>query len=388
MTLSGNLLILTITRLGSRFQNPMYFFLGYLSIVDACYISVTVPQMLVLLVSHGNSVTFGACVVQLYSVVLLEGAECILLAIMAYDRYAAICRPLHYNIIMSRGVCYKMLCGALVWSALHSSLHTALISRLPFCDNVINHLFCDIPPLLKLSCTDTYLNEIILYAVSGVFVGLGPLLFISISYVYIVLTIFKITSVAGRRKMFSTCAAHLIVVNIFYGTGSFTYVRPKSSYSLERDKLVSVIYNVATPLLNPIVYSFRNSEMRRSLMNGCCQRNHVWSCASLVGLLNSVDLPHLELAVIKQEGVCGSEQQQWPEIWGSTGKLGHRSQQLSRTSFYSSLEVNRLLFIINVRPPHGSHVSDASSKQETATNHILGTELHKTAQESEVQAGK
>ncbi|KAM5193790.1 olfactory receptor 5V1-like [Mantella aurantiaca] len=222
-----------------------------------------------MLVSHHNHLSFSACIVQLYTVVFLEGTECFLLAIMAYDRYAAICRPLHYNFIMKKEVCYKLLLGGILSSLSHSMLHTTLITRLPFCDNRINHLFCDIPPLLKLSCIDTYLNEVILFGVSAIFVGLGPLVFILISYVYIVLTIFKTTSTVGRQKMFSTCAAHLIIVNIFYGTGSFTYVRPKSSYSLERDKLVSVIYNVATPLLNPIVYSLRNSEVKRALRNGC-----------------------------------------------------------------------------------------------------------------------
>ncbi|XP_040275655.1 olfactory receptor 5V1-like [Bufo bufo] len=269
ITLSGNLLIITITKLDPTLQNPMYFFLGYLSMVDTCYISATVPQMLVILVSRQQSISFGRCFMQLYTMILVEGAECLLLAIMAYDRYAAICFPLHYNNIMHWGKCYKMLFGTMISSALHSALHTGLIYRLPFCDNLINHLFCDIPPLLKLSCIDPYLNEIVLFAVSGVFIGLGPLLFILITYIYIVISIFRITSVEGRKKMFSTCAAHLIIVNIFYGTGSFTYVRPKTSYSSERDKLVSVIYNVATPLLNPIVYSFRNNEMRRSLTKGC-----------------------------------------------------------------------------------------------------------------------
>ncbi|XP_075720020.1 olfactory receptor 5V1-like [Rhinoderma darwinii] len=277
ITLYGNLLIITITKLDPSLQYPMYFFLGYLSMIDTCYISATVPQMLVILASRHRSISFGACIMQLYTVILLEGAECILLAIMAYDRYAAICHPLHYSIIMCRAKCYKMLFGAMFWSTLHSALHTILIRRLPFCGNGINHLFCDIPPLLKLSCIDTYVNEIVLFAVSGVFVGLGPFVFILVSYVYIVITIFKVTSVAGRKKMFSTCAAHLIIVNIFYGTGSFTYVRPKNNYSSERDKLVSVIYNVATPLLNPIVYSFRNNEIRRSLTNGCRRFTASWA---------------------------------------------------------------------------------------------------------------
>ncbi|KAG8596456.1 hypothetical protein GDO81_001913, partial [Engystomops pustulosus] len=265
ITVSGNLLIIILTKLDPSLQNPMYFFLGYLSMIDTCYISTTVPLMLMILVSCHRRISLSGCFTQLFTTVLVEGAECILLAIMAYDRYAAICHPLHYNVIMHRGLCYKLLVMVLFYSAINSTIHTILICRLPFCDNVINHLFCDIPPLLELSCIDTFLNEIVLFTVGGIFVGLGPLLFILITYVYIVVTIFKITSVAGRKKMFSTCAAHLIIVNIFYGTGSFTYVRPKTSYSAERDKFVSVIYNVATPLLNPIIYGVRSAEIRRSL---------------------------------------------------------------------------------------------------------------------------
>ncbi|XP_018413694.1 PREDICTED: olfactory receptor 5V1-like [Nanorana parkeri] len=269
MASSGNLLIMIVTKLDSSLQSPMYFFLGHLSMIDICYISATVPLMLVILISHHNHLQFSACVVQLHTVIFLEGAECFLLAIMAYDRYAAICRPLHYTFIMKRGVCYKLLCGGILCSLLNSMIHTTLIIRLPFCDNEINHMFCDIPPLLKLSCIDTYLNEVILFAVSAVFVGLGPLVFILISYFYIVVTILKNTSNVGRQKMFSTCVSHLIIVTMFYGTGCFNYVRPRSSYSMERDKLVSVIYNVATPFLNPIVYSLRNNEVKRALINGC-----------------------------------------------------------------------------------------------------------------------
>ncbi|XP_053303962.1 olfactory receptor 5V1-like [Spea bombifrons] len=265
ITLSGNLLIIIITKLDSSLQNPMYILLGNLSLIDICYISVTVPHMLMTLASNDTSISFVGCMAQLFFVIFLEGAECILLAIMAYDRYAAICKPLYYAIIMDRGVCYKLVLLAVLWGALHSLLHTLLIVRLPFCDNGINHLFCDIPPLLKLSCIDTYLNETVLFAVSGVFVGLGPLLFILISYVQVVSAIFEMTSDVARRKVFSTCAAHLIIVTTFYGTGSFNYVRPKSSYSLERDKLASVVYNVITPMLNPIIYSLRNSEVKRSL---------------------------------------------------------------------------------------------------------------------------
>ncbi|XP_075424138.1 olfactory receptor 5V1-like [Ascaphus truei] len=276
LTLSDNLLIISIIQYDSSLQNPMCFLLGNLSVIDLCYISVTVPQMLAILVSKHKSISFVSCFVQLFSVVFLEGAECILLAIMAYDRYLAICKPFHYILIMSKGIYQKLLCGTLTGSALHSLLHTLLIARLPFCDTRINHLFCDIPPLLKLSCIDTHLNEMVLFGVSGVFVGLGPLLFIFVSYIYIVSTILKMTSGVGKRKTFSTCAAHLIVVTIFYGTGSFNYVRPKSSYSMERDKLVSVFYNVVTPMLNPIIYSLRNSEIKRSLRNGFRRCQFSW----------------------------------------------------------------------------------------------------------------
>ncbi|KAE8633840.1 hypothetical protein XENTR_v10002114 [Xenopus tropicalis] len=274
LTFSSNMLIMIITKFDTILQNPMFFLLGNLSVLDICYISATVPNMLVILASQQNTISFVACVVQLFSVIFLESAECFLLAIMAYDRYAAICKPLHYILIMSREFCYSLLSMVIIAAVLHSLLHTLLIVHLPFCDNKINHLFCDIPPLLKLSCTDTSLNEIILFAVSGVFVGLGPLLFIFLSYIYIACTIFKITSKAGLRKAFSTCASHLIIVFIFYGSGSFTYIRPKASYSLERDKLLSLFYNIVTPLANPIVYSLRNTEVQTALRKlfRTCQR--------------------------------------------------------------------------------------------------------------------
>ncbi|XP_053555888.1 olfactory receptor 5V1-like [Bombina bombina] len=267
-TILGNLVIIIITNSYDSLQTPMYFLLGKLSIIDICYISVTVPQMLFFLASKQNTISFAGCIVQLYSMIFLESAECVLLAIMAYDRYLAICRPLHYILIMNRAVCYKLLSGAIFSSALHSLLHTLLIAQLPFCHYSINHFFCDIPPLLKLSCTDTHVNEILLFAVSGVFVGLGPLLMIFVSYAFIVCKILKMKAGVGRWKTFSTCTSHLTIVTIFYGTGSFTYVRPKSSYSLDRDKLVSVFYNIATPLLNPIIYSLRNSEVKKSITNG------------------------------------------------------------------------------------------------------------------------
>ncbi|XP_069488898.1 olfactory receptor 5V1-like [Ambystoma mexicanum] len=264
----GNIAIIFLTRVDPHLDTPMYFLLANLSFLDICYISVTVPKMLVSLVAKKRSITYVGCMAQLFFIIFLEGGECFLLAIMAVDRYLAICNPLRYNIIMNRGACSVLVLGALLAGSAHSLLHTLLICWLPFCrTNEINHFFCDIPPLLKLSCSSIYVNEVVLYAVSGVFVGLGPLLFIFLSYVCIISAILRMRSVEGRHKIFSTCTSHLLVVALFYGTGSFTYVRPATSYAMDHDKQVSLLYNVLTPLLNPIIYSLRNSEVKRALRN-------------------------------------------------------------------------------------------------------------------------
>ncbi|XP_030042236.1 uncharacterized protein LOC115456967 isoform X2 [Microcaecilia unicolor] len=265
VTLGGNLLILVITRRDPNLHTPMCFFLGNLSFLDICYISTTVPKMCEVLLSE-KTISKTGCAFQLYFIIFFETIECYLLAMMAYDRYIAISNPLRYTTIMSPRLCLQMSTLSWIVGVINAFIHTRLTFQVVFCGpNRINHFFCDIPPLLKLSCSDTTLNELVLYGVGGVFVGLGPFLFILVSYGFILSTILRMSSAKGRQKAFSTCASHIIVLTIFYGVGSFNYVRPRASYSLNRDKLVSAFYNIIIPMLNPIIYSLRNGEIRGAL---------------------------------------------------------------------------------------------------------------------------
>ncbi|MBV94879.1 Olfactory receptor 5V1, partial [Eschrichtius robustus] len=243
----------------------MYFFLRNLAFLDICYTTTNVPQMMVHLLSKKKSISYGGCVAQLFAFLFFVGVECLLLAAMAYDRYIAICKPLRYSVIMNK-VLYSQL-AASCWTGgfLNSLVHTVLTFHLPFCgNNKINYFFCDIPPLLILSCGDTSINELVLLFI-GVFIGWAPFLGIILSYLYIVSTILRIHSSEGKQKAFSTCASHLVIVLLYYGSSIFTYVRPISSYSLAKDQLISVLYSVVTPMLNPIIYTLRNKDIRKAL---------------------------------------------------------------------------------------------------------------------------
>ncbi|XP_033025892.1 olfactory receptor 5V1-like [Lacerta agilis] len=261
----GNSLILTMTVLNRSLHTPMYFFLGNLSFLDICYISVTVPKMLADLWAESPVISFMGCAAQLYFLVALVGTEGFLLASMALDRYFAICHPLGYTKLMNKYVCLQL--AAISWTCgfLNASIHTTLTFRLSFCrSNGINHFFCDIPPLLSISCSDTSVNEATLLTV-GVFVGLSPFFFTLVSYTFILHAILSSRQKGQRHKAISTCASHLTVVILFYGSSIFTYVRPTSSYSLERDQLVGVLYSLLTPTLNPIIYSLRNKEVKLAM---------------------------------------------------------------------------------------------------------------------------
>ncbi|XP_015665579.1 olfactory receptor 5V1-like [Protobothrops mucrosquamatus] len=263
--LLGNISILTVVCLDPRLHTPMYFFLGNLSFLDICYTTTNVPQILVHLMAQKKSITHAGCVTQLYFFVSLVGTECILLAAMAYDRFAAICHPLKYTLIMKRPFCVQLAGACWVGGFLNSALHTYFIFHLPFCGaNEINYFFCDIPPLLLLSCGDTSLNEIILL-VAGVFIGWTPFVCIVLSYIYIISTVMKIQSNEGRIKAFSTCTSHLTIVILYYGSAIFTYVRPISTYALEKDQLISVLYSIVTPMLNPLIYTLRNKNIKNCL---------------------------------------------------------------------------------------------------------------------------
>ncbi|KAG3288906.1 olfactory receptor 5V1-like [Ictidomys tridecemlineatus] len=264
-TLGGNIFIILVTMADPHLHTPMYYFLRNLAFLDVCYTTTNVPQMMVHLVSEKKSISFGGCVAQLFAFIFFVGSECLLLAAMAYDRYTAICKPLRYSVIMNKALYNQLAASCWTGGFLNSVVHTVLTFRLPFCgNNQINYFFCDIPPLLILSCGDTSVNELVLLSI-GVFIGWTPLLCIVLSYLYIISTILRIHSSEGRHKAFSTCASHLVIVLLYYGSAIFTYVRPISSYSLEKDRLISVLYSVVTPMLNPIIYTLRNKDIKEAM---------------------------------------------------------------------------------------------------------------------------
>ena len=263
-TLGGNVFIILVSVLDPRLHTPMYYFLGNLAFLDICYTTTNVPQMMVHLLSERKSISYGRCMAQLFAFIFFVGSECLLLAAMAYDRYIAICKPLRYSVIMNRVLYSRLAASCWTGGFLNSVVHTVLTFHLPFCgNNEINYFFCDIPPLLILSCGDTSVNELTLLSI-GVFIGWTPFLCIILSYLYIISTILRIRSSEGRQKAFSTCASHLIIVLLYYGSSFFTYVRPISAYSLEKDRLISVLYSVVTPMLNPIIYSLRNKDIKEA----------------------------------------------------------------------------------------------------------------------------
>nr|XP_033780422.1 olfactory receptor 5V1-like [Geotrypetes seraphini] len=265
MTLTGNMLIIVTVSIFPVFNTPMYFFLRNLSFLDICFTSTTVPKMLMNFLAQAKTISFIGCITQMYSFIALGSVECILLAVMSYDRYMAICKPLHYTTIMNRTVCTLLAAASWSLASLNSLIHTALAFRLPFCgSNQINHFFCDIPPVLELACADTSINEIMIYS-SGGSVIVGSCFFILLSYIYIISAIIKIRSREGRLKAFSTCASHLTVVGLFFGTAIFTYIRPTSTYSLDQDRVIPVLFGIVTPMLNPMIYSFRNKEVHGAL---------------------------------------------------------------------------------------------------------------------------
>ncbi|XP_073518208.1 olfactory receptor 5V1-like [Phyllobates terribilis] len=263
--LFGNFCIFTIIRLESHLHTPMYFFLSNLSLLDILYSSSTLPLVLFNCVTSNRIISFRKCIFQLYLFVSLGGAECILLAIMAYDRFVAICNPFHYPVVMNGRLCASLAAASWLSGFLNSILHTVMTANLSFCKSqqIINHFYCDVPPLIQASCNPTKTSKILLYIVS-IFLGFTPFLYIVISYIHIISTILKIKSSEGRWKAFSTCSSHLIVVTMFYGTANFNYIGP-SGYSLELEHLASFLYSLLTPLVNPIIYCFRNKEVKGAL---------------------------------------------------------------------------------------------------------------------------
>ncbi|XP_072269979.1 olfactory receptor 2D3-like [Pyxicephalus adspersus] len=262
VTVIGNSLIIILTNRDFHLNTPMYYFLKNLAFLDICYSSTTLPHMLVSFLIEHLSISVPACIAQLFCFLSLAASESSLLAAMAYDRYIAICNPLRYLVIMNRDVCLYIVSIIWVIGSIYGAIHTANTFRLPFCGSkVLHHYFCDIPVLLKISCIDTFSNEVTVFAVGGVLM-VGCFLIIVASYMRILFFVISVQKGHGRKKGFSTCIAHLIVIMLFYGSGSFMYFRPKSDLLADKEWLLSLFYSGITPLLNPMIYSLRNQEVK------------------------------------------------------------------------------------------------------------------------------
>nr|XP_006111878.1 olfactory receptor 1020-like [Pelodiscus sinensis] len=265
VTLVGNGGMILLITIEPRLHTPMYFFLGNLSLCDFCYSSTIAPKMMQNFLAERKSISYTACAVQLYLSFLFQDIECLLLAVMAYDRYVAICNPLLYTVTMSKRLCNLLLAGVFAVALMDSTMSTYYIFRLSFCrSNIINHFFCDTPPLLALSCSDTHINEILMLAFAC-YVVASSIVTILLSYICIISSILRMRSAEGRRKAFSTCTSHLTAVGIFHGTLLFMYFRPTNSYSMDTDKIASVFYTLVIPMLNPLIYSLRNREVKSAL---------------------------------------------------------------------------------------------------------------------------
>ncbi|XP_043823847.1 olfactory receptor 2A1/2A42-like [Dromiciops gliroides] len=264
-TLLGNGVILGLICLDSRLHTPMYFFLSQLAIVDISYASNTVPEMLANLLDPAKPISFEGCIMQTYLFMTFAHIECLLLVMMSYDRYVAICHPLRYSIIMSWGVCIALAVTSWACGSLLALVHVLLLLRLPFCGpREINHFFCEILSVLKLACADIWLNKLVIF-VACVFILVGPLCLVLISYTRILGAILRIQSGEGRKKAFSTCSSHLCVVGLFFGSAIITYMAPNSRNSEEQQKILFLFYSFFNPTLNPLIYSLRNAEVKGAL---------------------------------------------------------------------------------------------------------------------------
>ncbi|XP_053120621.1 olfactory receptor 6B1-like [Hemicordylus capensis] len=269
VTTTGNLLIIFLVVFDQHLHTPMYFFLANLSCLETCYSSVILPQMLTNLLSGDKTISFSGCMSQFYLFGSCVGIETYLLATMSYDRYLAICKPLHYTSIMHGKLCVQLMAGAWINSFLANSITVFLMAQLSFCGpNIIDHYFCDFSPMKKLSCTDNSLIELITFLLIFVFT-IAPFLLTLTSYVCIITTILKFPSTTGRQKAFSTCSSHLIVVCIFYGTIIIVYMLPDTPTLRDLNKVFSVFYTILTPLVNPLIYSLRNKEVHKALRRVC-----------------------------------------------------------------------------------------------------------------------
>ena len=261
----GNLTMIVVITLDARLHSPMYFFLKNLSFLDLCYSSVIYPKALFDLMSSTKVITFAGCVTQFFFFSTMITTEGFLLAVMAYDRFMAICSPLRYPISMCPSVCACLVLGSYCGGCFNSILQINFTFSLPFCSsNHIDHFFCDVPPLLKLACADTTINELVMFGLCGLII-VGTTLVVLVSYGYITVTILRMHSGGGRHKLFSTCGSHMTAVSLFYGTLFVMYAQPGAVESMEQGKVVSVFYTLVIPMLNPLIYSLRNKEVKDAL---------------------------------------------------------------------------------------------------------------------------
>ncbi|EPY90104.1 olfactory receptor-like protein DTMT [Camelus dromedarius] len=271
-TVLGNLLIILLICLDSHLHTSMYLFLGNLSFSDLCFSSVTMPKLLQNMQSEFPSIPYAGCLTQMYFFLFFADLADFLLVSMAYDRYVAICFPLHYTTIMSPKLCLSLVVLPWVLTTFHAMLHTLLMARLSFCvDNVIPHFFCDMSALLKLSCSDTRVNELVIFVIGGLIIII-PFLLIIMSYAQIISSILKVPSARAICKVFSTCGSHLSVVSLFYGTIIGLYLCPSASNSTVKETVMSMMYTVVTPMLNPFIYSLRNRDMKGALGRVFCKK--------------------------------------------------------------------------------------------------------------------
>ncbi|XP_029770649.1 olfactory receptor 147-like [Suricata suricatta] len=261
VTVMGNMGLIILIGLKPHLHTPMYYFLFNLSFIDLCYSFVIIPRMLIGFVKQ-NIISYAECMTQLCFFSFFVIDECCVLASMAYDRYVAICKPLLYKAVMSHQVCLILMAGTYAMGFVGAMAHTGCMLRLTFCDgNIINHYMCDIPPLLQLSCTNTYVNELLVFIVVGINV-IVPSLIIAISYTLILSNILRIRSTKGRSKAFSTCSSHIVTVSLFFGSSAFMYLKPFPAGSLDQDKLSTVFYTIVGPMMNPFIYSLRNKDVK------------------------------------------------------------------------------------------------------------------------------
>ena len=274
VTVMGNLSLIILIGINSHLHTPMYFFLFNLSFTDLCYSSVFTPKMLIDFLSKENIISYMGCMTQFYFFCFFVVSECYVLTSMAYDRYVAICNPLLYNAAMSPKVCSSLMFGSYLMAFSGAMAHTGCMLRLTFCDaNTINHYFCDIHPLLQLSCTSTYVTELVVFIMAGINI-IVPSLTIFVSYGLILSSILHIKSMEGRSRAFSTCSSHIIAVSLFFGSGAFVYLKSSSTGSMDKGKISSVFYTNVVPMMNPLVYSLRNKDVKNALRKTLRRRKY------------------------------------------------------------------------------------------------------------------